>query len=60
MDKSNTLLQQPDHSTSSYNNKDMVLIKPEFFIVWVTEDIVVEGKKKTLLTEIYYRNWLSK
>jgi len=38
----------------------MVLIMPEFLIFYVIEGIVMEGKKKTLLMDIHYRNWMDK
>jgi len=38
----------------------MVLIILEFLAVYVIEGIVVEGKKKTLLMNIHYRNWINK
>jgi len=34
----------------------MVLIIPEFLAVYIIEGMVVEGKKKTLLMNIHYRN----
>ena len=52
IDKSNILSQRLDHSTKSYNNKNVVLIKLEFLAVQVLEVVVVEGKKKTLLRDI--------
>jgi len=37
-----------------------MLIKPEFLTVWALGGIVVEGEKKTLLTDIHHGNWLDK
>jgi len=47
MSKSDTLPQRPDHTTGFHNNKDVVLIKLEFFTVQALEDVVVEGEEKT-------------
>ena len=54
--KFNILSQQSNYSTSFYNNKNVMLVKPEFFTAQIIEGIVVESKEKTLLINIYYRN----
>jgi len=60
MNKSNILLQRPDHVTGFYNNKDVVQIKPEFLAVWVLKGIAVEGEERILLRNIHWGNVLEK
>ena len=50
--KFDILSQRLDHGTRSHNNKNVVLIKPEFLVVQVLEGVVVEGEEKTLLRDI--------
>ena len=56
MEKSDVLSRQLDHSTRAQNNQDIVLIHSEFFTVCTLEDFVLEGKKHSILTDIYYGN----
>jgi len=60
MGKSNILFQRPDHGTNPTDNSDIVLIKLKFLVVCVMEDIIVEDKEKTLLTDICYENQIDK
>ena len=48
------------YDTSSCNNRDIVLIKPEFLTIWILEGMTVENKEKNLLTDIYCGNYLNK
>ena len=44
IEKPDALSQRLDHSDSSYNNKDIVLIKLEFEVVCVMEELAFEEK----------------
>ena len=53
MGKSDALLQRLDYDIGFYNNQNLVLIKLEFFAIWVTEDIIVRDEEKALMIDRY-------
>jgi len=53
MGKSDVLSQQTDRGTESQDNWYIVLLKLEFLPVWVLEGLVVKGKEKVLLKNIW-------
>ena len=52
MEKPDMLSQWPDHGDGSCDNKNIVLLKPEFLTVHVLERIAFKNKKKNLLVDI--------
>ena len=47
------LSQRSDYGNSSHDNKDVVLIKLEFLVVYVIEELVFKGEEHSLLIDIY-------
>ena len=43
-------------SGNSYNNKDIVLLKPEYLAVYIIKDLVFKGEKYSLLSNICQSN----
>lgn len=58
MDKLDALLRRPDHGNGSKDNKDVVLLKLQLFVVRVLEVMMVEGEEKDIMKEIRRRNSL--
>ena len=52
MDKSDVLFQRSDHSNSSHNNQNLVLLKLEFLTILVLEDITIKEEEENLLAEV--------
>ena len=56
MGEPNILSQRLDHRDSLYNNKNVVLIKLEFLLVYVIEGLTFKEEKHSFLTNIYWNN----
>ena len=47
-----------NYGDGSYDNKNVVLLKLEFLLAQVIEEITFKDKEQNLLTDIYYSNRL--
>ena len=52
MRKPDVLSWELDHSNSSCDNKDVVLIKPEFLVVYVIKGLVFKEVEHSPVTEL--------
>ena len=57
--KPDILSQKLDYSNSSYDNKNIVLIKLYFLIICTIEDLTFEEEEYSLLIDIHWDNWAS-
>ena len=58
IDKPNVLFYRLNHGNGSYNNRNMVLMKPELLAAQVIEEMTFESEEQSLLMDIYYKNQL--
>jgi hypothetical protein len=56
MGKPDALSRRPDHGDGSGDNAEIVLLKPELFVVRAIEGIRAEGEEKEILQEIRRQN----
>jgi len=56
MDKLDILFWRLDNSNSFYNNKNIVLLKPEHLVVWAIKELAFKEEKYNLLMDIYQGN----
>jgi hypothetical protein len=43
---------RPDHGDASQDNRNLTLLKPEFFVVWALEGVQLSGEEATILQDI--------
>ena len=58
IEKPNALSQKSDYRDGSWDNENVVLLKPKLLTVYALERIAFEGKKKSLLANIWKYNRL--
>ena len=56
INKLDILSQRLDHSNSLYDNKNMILLKPEYITVYALKLLAFKEKKHGLLTDIHQEN----
>ena len=54
IDRLDKISQRLDHIDISHNNKDMVLLKLEYLVVYAIGELVIEEKEYSLLLNIYW------
>jgi hypothetical protein len=52
MGKCDTLSRQADHGNGADDNRDITLLRPEFFAIRALEGITVEGAERDILREV--------
>jgi len=56
IDKPDILFQRPHYDNGSHENENVVLIKLEYLVVYVIEELVFKREKYSFLVNIYQSN----
>jgi len=56
IEKPDTLLRRLDHSKGASNNEDMVLLRPELFVIQALEGVQLEEPEQDILKKICQEN----
>jgi len=57
MGKPDVLLRRADHGNGASDNKNIILLRPEFLAVHALEGVELTGVEQKILSDIHKENW---
>ena len=56
MGKPDALLHWANHRTRAGDNNNIILLRPELFVIWALEGLAIQGKEVSILADIWKGN----